>query len=517
MAAPSNKNGLCPAPFMQEDLFPPTGGFLVGRWCEQIPSSQGRNVSCCLPCPQADWRYPDGFMEKTEVANWIAVVVFSLNCLMLLSFAVLPVKWTHRHYLSVCLALGIVFMELSFIVPLAAKPKECFNDITPNDMKSDLACAFSGAFIIFGGWAVIIWSFCRALSLHLQICWDVVPGKRFFYTTLTLGWLIPAIGLAVGLAITGTSYRFGSICHINHDHSLADFWGPLMGFAAAALVIQFVTLVYCIHVYIKSLFDNNPSTDNSSVLPSYPGSVRTVTARQAYRRIKRVIQLQWRGIAVVLAVIGNVVFFTVIFLSLDNIAKRTPEQTAKAKPWILCLVLSKGDKTKCAPQAASQGPNEASIMAVLVLLALSGIWTLLFLGRFSMILGWIDLIKRRIIRSKEFVSADARNGSSSRTYEMINPSRKDDVKSPDPLLFSSPDHLSMSTFRFSGSKGEAETYTREVKYTSPALSFSTPRPPSATHHANSYHRYGSSREWNPQSTFARSGQTGPYWYPDSNP
>ncbi|KAK2785353.1 hypothetical protein FQN53_007793 [Emmonsiellopsis sp. PD_33] len=516
----SKGRGLCPSPFLQEDLFPSSGGFVPGRYCDEIPLG-GTNVSCCLPCPQADWRYPEGFMDKTIVANWIAVAIFSLNCLLLLSFAVLPVKWTHRHYLSVCLALGIVFMEFSFIVPLAAKPNECFDPITPHDMKSDVACAFSGAFIIFGGWAVVMWSFCRALSLHLQICWDVVTGNKFFISTLVFGWGIPAVGLAVGLIITGTSYRFGSICHINHDNSLADFWGPLMGLAAAALVIQFVTLGYCIHVYVKSLLDNNPTTDNSSVIPSYQGSVRTVSARQAYRRVKRVIQLQWRGIAVVLTIIGNVIFFAIIFLSLDSSAKRTPELIAKAQPWIFCLALSKGDKTKCAPQASGIGPNEASIMAVLVLLSMSGLWTLIFLGRYSMILGWIDLFKRKLGRSREFVSVDARDRvGNNRSYEMINASSRNQVvKSPEPLLPPSPSDLSMSTLRFSGGK-ETESYTREIKYTSPALSFSTPRPPSATHSHN--HRRTNSRDWNPQSTFAqstfsRSGNVsnGPYWYADS--
>ncbi|EEH11115.1 conserved hypothetical protein [Histoplasma capsulatum G186AR] len=483
MAGPSDMFGNCPAPFMQEDLFPSTGGY---------------------------------FMNKTEVANWIAVGIFTLNCLLLISFAVLPVKWTHRHYLGVCLTVGIVFMELSFIVPLIAKPDECFNAITPNHMESDLACAFSGSFILFGGWGVIVWSFCRALSLHLQICWDVVPGHKFFFTTLTLGWVIPAVGLALALFITGISYRFGNICHINHDNSLADFWGPLMGLAALALMIQFVTLAYCIHVYIKSLLDNNPTTDNSSVLPSHAGSVRTVSARQAYRRVKRVIQLQWRGIAVVLTIIANVVFFAVIFLSLDSSARRTPELVKKSKPWIICLALSKGDKNECAPLTSNLGPNEASIFAVLVMLSMSGIWTLLFLGRYSMILGWIDLFRRKLLRSGEFVSADARAGTSTRDYEMINPSsRKGVAKSPEPLHSSSPSVVSMSTVRLSAGKGESETYAPEVRYTSPALSFSTPRPPSASHNRNN-NRSPGGRDWNPQTSFARGNPQASYWYDDSD-
>ncbi|PGH18936.1 hypothetical protein AJ80_04263 [Polytolypa hystricis UAMH7299] len=512
MTSNPDTNGLCPVPFMQQELFPTEGGFLKGRLCNPFPGLPS-NVTCCLPCPHADWRYPEGFVEKTEVANWLALVVFILNCLMLLSFAVLPTKWTHRHYLGVCLAIAILFMELAFIVPLGARPEECFNDITPNDMKSDLTCAFSGAFIIFGGFSVVMWSFCRALSLHLQICWDVIPGNKFFYGTLVFGWGLPAAGLAVALIITGTSYRFGSICHINHDHSIADFWGPLMGFSAAALVIQFVTLAYCVHVYIKSLLDNSPTTDGSSGMPQYTGSVRTLSTRQAYRRVRRVIQLQWRGIAVVLTIIGNVIFFTVIFISLDNSARGTPEIILKSTPWLACLATAKGDRNQCVPLARELGPNEAATMAVLILLSLSGMWTLIFLGRFSMILGWIDLVKRKIAPTREFVSADARDlPSRNRAYEMLSASQQDNAKSPEPLLSSSPSDMSMSTLRFSGAKAvDPEAYGREQKYTSPVLSFSTPRPPSATHR----HERGLSQDWDPQSSFAQGRSAPPYWYGDT--
>jgi hypothetical protein len=41
-----------------------TGAFLVtdGRYCEPIPGigPNGTAVTCCLPCPLADWRYADG-------------------------------------------------------------------------------------------------------------------------------------------------------------------------------------------------------------------------------------------------------------------------------------------------------------------------------------------------------------------------------------------------------------------------------------------------------------------------
>lgn len=102
--------------------------------------------------------YPEGFLKRTEVSNWVNVAFVPFTAFMLLSFALLPTKWTHRHFLSVCLSLAILCMQIAFIIPLGAKPEQCYNGITPNDMHSDLTCAFTGAFLLFGGWGVIIWS-----------------------------------------------------------------------------------------------------------------------------------------------------------------------------------------------------------------------------------------------------------------------------------------------------------------------------------------------------------------------
>lgn len=66
---------------------------------------------------------------------------------------------------------------MGFIIPLAAKPQQCADAITPNDMGSSRVCGLSGAFLIAGGWGAVLWVFLRALSLHVQICWQVAVGK----------------------------------------------------------------------------------------------------------------------------------------------------------------------------------------------------------------------------------------------------------------------------------------------------------------------------------------------------
>ena len=127
-------------------------------------------------------------------------------------------------------------------------------------MYSSLTCAFSGAFIIAGGLSIDVWSKCRvlqtiefllifspvpvfirALSMHLQICWDVMPGKKFFYAAQILGWGIIAVFFTVTITFTGVSFRFGDACHVNSLDSMKDFWGPLLAIAGISALFQMAT------------------------------------------------------------------------------------------------------------------------------------------------------------------------------------------------------------------------------------------------------------------------------------
>jgi hypothetical protein len=217
-----------------------------------------------------------------------------------------------------------------------------------------------------------MWVFLRSLALHLQICWQVVIGKTFMWGAIASGWGIPAIGLVLALVFSGVSFRFGDSCHINHDNSLADFWIPLLAFAGITVVIQFATFGYCIKVYLASLQDDSTTTASSGPLPSYTNSVRiTISPRQAYRRIRRVIELQWRGIVIVLVIIADVIFFSVIFVFADNIEVQMLKNPVKSASWLACLVETGGNKNGCLDLAKSFVVNEATVTAVLVLLSVS--------------------------------------------------------------------------------------------------------------------------------------------------
>lgn len=215
-------------------------------------------------------------------------------------------------------------------------------------------------------------------------------------------------------------------------------------------------------VYIRSLFEDKPSgshhTGTSGQFPSNSNSVRTVTATRALRRIKRVIELQWRGIFIVIIILADVIYFSTVFLQFDGTTQKTDANVQKGIEWLFCVLNHQGDKNKCLDIAAKLVVNEATAFSVLFLLSFNGIWALLLLGRFSIYPAWGKLIKDLFTRKKaadEFVSYNARRISdnpASASYEMLE-SKRDASKThstatdmsimkPEPTLTPAPRDLS---------------------------------------------------------------------------
>lgn len=61
----------------------------------------------------------------TTVMDWINVAGMICTVFLLLSFAFLPVKKTHRHYLSVCLAVAIGIMQVRRNASLLTRMQAC--------------------------------------------------------------------------------------------------------------------------------------------------------------------------------------------------------------------------------------------------------------------------------------------------------------------------------------------------------------------------------------------------------
>ncbi|EKD20727.1 hypothetical protein MBM_01409 [Drepanopeziza brunnea f. sp. 'multigermtubi' MB_m1] len=468
------EQGICPGPFLQEDLFPAAGGFVDGRFCADMLGGS----KCCLPCPQTDWLYPDNFRTISNSASWINVGGMACSLFLLASFAFLPKEKTHRHYLSICLAVAIIVMQLGFIVPLGARPEACYNAITPHDMKTSTTCALSGAFLLAGGFCAVMWIFLRALALHLQICWEIVIGKTFMWAALATGWGIPALIVTVAMIFSGVSFRFGDTCHINHKNSLAGFWIPLLVFAGITVFIQFGTFAYCIKVYLASLRDDSTTTSSSGLRSNATSLMGNISPGQAYRRVRRVIELQWRGITIVILIICDVIFFAVVFVFMDDLETSAVKNPSKAKDWLQCLAFG-GSKNECLKLASNLVINQATVMAVLMLLSLNGIFSLLFLGRYSMFVGWYEIIMCKMRPNNEFISADVRAFKVPvSSYEMLSKERdRGTRKIPEPIKSDPISPLSPQAAR--GGRETPDYFGREARYKSPSHSFSGPKVPVA--------------------------------------
>lgn len=370
-------------------------------------------------------------------------------------------------------------------------------------MYSSLTCAFSGAFIIAGGLSIAVWIFIRALSMHLQICWDVMPGKRFFYWAQGLGWTVAAAFFTATITVTGVSFRFGDVCHVNAAHSLPDFWGPLLAISGAATLVQLSTFAYCIKVYLQSMWnDDKTETQSSMGLPSYTNSVQTRSPRAIYRRVRKVVYLQWRGITIVVFILVDVVFFSIVFIWLNSITAHATDDLELAMPFLVCLISNPVDHEECSPLAEALFVNKSTVIAILIMLSLASLQTFILLVRGSMFTGWLELVRCKFGSKREFVSLDAHKyavgehqielgqvqpsiatypGTHSADVSPISLKEKSDIEPYRRSVTSTPEHFSREA-------------TRE--YTTPNLSFSTPRAPSqAVTHS----------EWDPRATHARGG------------
>ncbi|KAF3933928.1 hypothetical protein ABW19_dt0206008 [Dactylella cylindrospora] len=129
--------------------------------------------------------------------------------------------------------------------------------------------------------------------------------------------------------------------------------------------------------------------------------------------------MQWRGILVVIVVIVDVIVFATVFLQFEGNTEKTPASVERGEKWLKCVILNGGDKNKCLKEGEALAVPEATAVTVLFLLSCNGFWVAVFLGRWSMITGWLDFF-RKPKPADEFVSLGVARptsfGPNPRTY-----------------------------------------------------------------------------------------------------
>jgi hypothetical protein len=379
-----------------------------GRNCAANPlDSTGMGSRCCIPCPVFDWVYSSQFPALSDGAAWVNVVGFVLCGFLLLSYAVLPATATRRTLLNVFLLVGIMLLELGFIVPLARQPDQCFDPVTPNGMKSSLTCAFSGGLAVFGGMLTVVWVVVRSIFMHLQICWDILPGKMLFVAATVGAWSV-AIGLtAAVLAKVGVSFRFGGYCHVNVG-SISTYWGWMMGFGAVALLLQLATFAFCAKVYLKAALMGRQKTPSDSIHHKAASSSSTNAGsnsnnkREAWiavRRLQQVLLLQWRSLAIVGLAIFTIAFVCIVFIVLDNFyTLRIFANTDDLIPWLICI-LQQHEPDKCLKYTGPLIVPQQTAVATLYIIGFVGVEAFFLLFKFDILKAWFALFKTPFVRS----------------------------------------------------------------------------------------------------------------------
>jgi hypothetical protein len=240
--------------------------------------------------------------------------------------------------------------------------------------------------------------------------------------------------------------------------------------------------------------DDKTETQSSAGLPSYTTSMRTRSARAVYRRVRKVLWLQWRGITIVVFILVDVIFFSVVFIWLNALTSHARDNVEELMPFLGCLMKTPTDPSPCFEIGQELAVNESTVIAILMMLSIAGIQVFVLLSRSSMYSGWLEFFRNKFSKNREFVSLDARNlAEHSRNYE-LKKFEGDAVQTPSNVLASPPEIAGYNHFR----SDTPDYFTKETQreYVSPTLSFSTPRPMS---------RSAAQVDWDPRSTHARGG------------
>lgn len=117
--------------------------------------------------------------------------------------------------------------------------------------------------------------------------------------------------------------------------------------------------------------DEKTETQSSAGLPSYTTSVRTRSARAVYRRVRKVLWLQWRGITIVVFILVDVIFFSVVFIWLNSLTSHAKDNVEDLMPFLVCLIKNPAKPDPCFPLGQDLAIDESTVIAILIMLSVS--------------------------------------------------------------------------------------------------------------------------------------------------
>lgn len=150
---------------------------------------------------------------------------------------------------------------------------------------------FTGSVILYP--KLILAVVCRTIYLHCQICWNLRVTSIALTILNIVGWLIPAILLGVVFAVAQITYTISNHCSIRVDWVVDLLIIPIIIEMSCAAVMQLATFLYCVHVYLRSLSEPSPPTDDSFGNGAATSNYSIGSSRYPYRKaMARVNQVE---------------------------------------------------------------------------------------------------------------------------------------------------------------------------------------------------------------------------------
>jgi len=135
---------------------------------------------------------------------------------------------------------------------------------------------------------------CRTIYLHCQICWNLHVTRVALIVLNIIGWVIPAAFLGAAFGVAEITYTISDHCSMRVDWIVDLLIIPIIIEIGCAVVVQITTFIYCVNVYLRSLNEPAPPTNDSFGESAISNSVFSTGSggrypyRKAMKRVNKV-------------------------------------------------------------------------------------------------------------------------------------------------------------------------------------------------------------------------------------
>lgn len=99
----------------------------------------------------------------------------------------------------------------------------------------------------------------------------------------------------------------------------------------------------------------------------------SIGKRMAWRRVRKIMLIQWRSIVLSILVIVQAAYFGTVYVAMTRLQAENEAgaRTMESEQWSTCLVLNGGDKDACLQYAHALGIDENVVVASMFMASVS--------------------------------------------------------------------------------------------------------------------------------------------------